>query len=51
MDRGASQDTVHGVARVRHDLATKQREIVGQLHLIKTVTDKEGRKRGIKEPE
>ena len=51
MDRGASQDTVHGVARVRHDLATKEREIVGQLHLIKTVTDKEGRKRGIKEPE
>ena len=23
MDRGAWQDTVHGVARVRHDLATK----------------------------
>ena len=23
MDRGAWQDTVHGVTRVRHDLATK----------------------------
>jgi len=26
MDRGAWQATVHGVARVRHDLATKERE-------------------------
>ena len=26
MDRGAWQATVHGIARVRHDLATKQRE-------------------------
>ena len=25
MDRGAWQVTVHGVARVRHDLVTKQR--------------------------
>ena len=25
MDRGAWQATVHGVARVRHDLVTKQR--------------------------
>ena len=24
MDRGAWQDPVHGVARVRHDLMTKQ---------------------------
>ena len=27
MDRGAWQATVHGVARVRHDLATKEKEI------------------------
>ena len=26
MDRGAWQATVHGVARVRHDLVTKERE-------------------------
>ena len=26
MDRGAWQATVHGVARVRHDLATSERE-------------------------
>ena len=26
MDRGAWQATVHGVARVRHDLATNERE-------------------------
>ena len=26
MDRGAWQATVHGVTRVRHDLATKERE-------------------------
>ena len=26
MDRGAWQATVHGVARVRHDLATKQQQ-------------------------
>ena len=26
MDRGASQVTVHGVVRVGHDLATKERE-------------------------
>ena len=26
MDRGAWQATVHGVARVRHDLGTKPRE-------------------------
>ena len=26
MDRGAWQATVHGVARVGHDLATKERE-------------------------
>ena len=28
MDRGAWQATVHGVARVGHDLATKEREIL-----------------------
>ena len=27
MDRGAWWATVHGVARVRHDLATKQQQI------------------------
>ena len=26
MDRGAWQATVHGVARVRHDLMTRERE-------------------------
>ena len=26
MDRGAWQATIHGVARVGHDLATKERE-------------------------
>ena len=26
MDRGAWQATVHGVARVRHDLATRERD-------------------------
>ena len=26
MDRGAWQATVHGVTRVRHDLATKQQQ-------------------------
>ena len=26
MDRGAWQATVHGVARVRHDLVTRERE-------------------------
>ena len=44
---------VHGVAKAGHDLATKERErereIVCQLHLNKTVTDKKDRKRGIKE--
>ena len=28
MDRGAWWATVHGVARVGHDLATKEREII-----------------------
>ena len=35
MDRGAWQATVHGVAIVRHNLATKEREredTVNQLH-------------------
>ena len=35
MDRGAWQATVHGVARVRHDLATK--EIL--LNLLLRVSD------------
>ena len=52
-DRGAWQAMVHGVAKAGHDLATKkrerEREIVCQLHLNKTVTDKKDRKRGIKE--
>ena len=26
MDRGAWQATIHGIARVRHDLVTKERE-------------------------
>ena len=30
MDRGAWQATVHGVARVRHDLVTKERELILQ---------------------
>ena len=34
MDRGAWQATVHGVARVRHDLATKQHQI---LHFRKAL--------------
>ena len=29
MDRGAWQATVHGVPSVRHDLVTKEREILG----------------------
>ena len=33
MDRGAWQDTVHGVARVGHDLATKQQEEVSRLRM------------------
>ena len=28
MDRGAWQATVHGVSRVRHDLATREREMI-----------------------
>ena len=36
MDRGAWQATVHGVTRVGHDLATKEREKVTQFeHLMK----------------
>ena len=31
MDREAWQATVHGVARVRHNLVTKEREIEIQL--------------------
>ena len=30
MDRGAWQATVHGVTRVRHDLVTKERELILQ---------------------
>ena len=36
MDRGAWQAIVHGVTRVGHDLATKEREKVTQFeHLMK----------------
>ena len=35
MDREAWQATVHGVVRVRHDLATKQQEHI-KLHFPKT---------------
>ena len=36
MGRGAWQTTVHGVTRVGHDLATKEREKVTQFeHLMK----------------
>ena len=47
MDRGVWQATVHGVARVGHDLVTKQRFYVNYISI--NFTDKEGRKRGIKE--
>ena len=30
MDRGAQPATVHGLARVRHDLATKQQHLCKQ---------------------
>ena len=35
MDRGAWQATVHGVARVRHDLATKQEMEKGVRAFVK----------------
>ena len=35
MDRGACQATVHGVARVGHNLATKEREKSSHKHKIK----------------
>ena len=31
MDRGAWQVTVHGVTRVRHDLATKQQQATKEI--------------------
>ena len=34
MDRGAWQATVHGVTRVGHDLATKEREVTQFDHLM-----------------
>ena len=34
MDRGAWQATVHGVTRVGHDLATKEREVTQFEHLM-----------------
>ena len=46
-DRGAWQATVHEVARVGHDLVTKQRFYVNYISI--NFTDKEGGKRGIKE--
>ena len=33
MDRGAWQDTVHRVARVRHDLATELSPVPPRVHL------------------
>ena len=32
VDRGAWQATVHGVARVRHDLATKQQQNINTIN-------------------
>ena len=32
MDRGAWQATVHGVARVGHDLVTKQQQLMLQVN-------------------
>jgi len=37
MDRGASQATVHGIARVRHDLATKPPPMVLQYDFCSTL--------------
>ena len=34
MDRGACQATVHGVSRVRHNLATKEGEESSHKHKI-----------------
>ena len=36
MDRGAWRATVHGAARVRHDLATKQQYSIECLHCCQT---------------
>ena len=41
MDGGAWEATVHGVARVRHDFATKEREIFKQK-LVCTRTQEKG---------
>ena len=34
MDRGAWQATVHGIARVRYDLLTKQQHFVVKQHFV-----------------
>ena len=39
MDRGTWQATVHGVAQVRHDLATKPRGLKEQKQLKRLVND------------
>ena len=39
MDRGTWQATVHGVAQVRHDLATKPRGSKEQKQLKRLVND------------
>ena len=42
MDRGAWQATVHGVARVGHELSTKERECSSQpSHPLSSATEEE----------